>query len=288
MLTHFSWYFLSQLQGPQGCATMRVSSSVSQMGAVSRPPGSVMVIQTVRMAVTNTTPAHLAPAPPHSSAVTMEIVYYAAGFVMGTTTAGTWAMKETVPHRLSDVQAGSGNALATVCASTSPQCVTTLLTAPMVLTSLLSAVSLIPAFLVSLEHIFFVYHKDLIILLNFQVCWPPQIQLNSHIIWRTGSNSDLIWFDLTFFDCLYSENRSDTSRHKSFVLNVICLSLYSCVKIMHVCDSICINLKIICDFPFLPSSLLSDEPLPGRNKISIIGRNAASSLIHFQQTQYLY
>lgn len=80
---------LPQLLGPQGCATMRVSFSVSQMGAVSRLPGSVMVIQTVKMAATNTLPAHLAPAPPHSIAVTMETVCYAAGFVMGTTTAGT-------------------------------------------------------------------------------------------------------------------------------------------------------------------------------------------------------
>ncbi len=80
---------VSQLLGPQGCATMRVSSSVSQTGAVSRLPGSVMVIQTVRTAATNTMPVRLAPAPPHSSAVTMETVCYAAGFVMGTTTAGT-------------------------------------------------------------------------------------------------------------------------------------------------------------------------------------------------------
>lgn len=58
------------------------------MGAASHPPGSVTVIQTVRMAVTNTTLAHLALAPPHSSAVTMETVYYAAGFVMVTMTAG--------------------------------------------------------------------------------------------------------------------------------------------------------------------------------------------------------
>lgn len=65
------------------------------------------------------------------------------------------------------------------------------------------------------------------------------------------------------------------------MLNVICLSLDSCVKIMHVCDLTCINLKIICDFPFLPFSLLSDEPLPGRNNLSIIGRNAASSFDSF-------
>lgn len=63
-------------------------------------------------------------------------------------------MKETVPRRLSDVQAGSGSVLATVCASTSPQCATTHLTAPMVLTSLLSVVSLISATFVSLELIF--------------------------------------------------------------------------------------------------------------------------------------
>lgn len=57
-------------------------------------------------------------------------------------------MNETVPRHLSDVQAGSGSALATVCASTSPQCVTTLLTVPMVLTSLLFAVSF-----VSVDHV---------------------------------------------------------------------------------------------------------------------------------------
>lgn len=80
---------LSQLPGPQGCAIMRVSSSASQTGAVSRLLGNVMVIQTVKMAATNTMPAHLAPAPPHSSAVTMETVCYAVGFVTATTTAGT-------------------------------------------------------------------------------------------------------------------------------------------------------------------------------------------------------
>ena len=80
---------ISQPQGPQGCATMRLSSSVSQTGAVSPLPGSVMVIQTVRIAVTNTTPVPLAPAPPHSSAATMGTVCYAAGFVMGTMTAET-------------------------------------------------------------------------------------------------------------------------------------------------------------------------------------------------------
>ncbi len=73
------------------------------------------------------------------------------------------------------------------------------------------------------------------------------------------------------------------------MLNVTCLSLDSCVKIMHVCDFTCINLKIICDSPFLPFSLLSDEPLPGRNKLSIIGRNAASSYDSFStKTQNLY
>lgn len=77
------------LPGSQGCAIMRVSSSVSQTGVVSLLPGNVMVIQTVRMAATNTTPARLTPAPPHSSAVIMETVCYAVGFVMGTMTAGT-------------------------------------------------------------------------------------------------------------------------------------------------------------------------------------------------------
>lgn len=89
MLTCCLWSVLSQLLGPLGCATMRVSSSVSQMGAASRPAGSVMAIQTARMAAMNTTPARLAPAPPHFFAVIMEIVCYAVGFVMGTMTAGT-------------------------------------------------------------------------------------------------------------------------------------------------------------------------------------------------------
>lgn len=142
---------VSQLLGLLGCATMKVSSSANQMAAVSHQPGNVMAIQIVKMAVTNITPALLAPVPPRCSVVTTGTVCYAAGFATETTTAGTWAMKETVPRRLSDVPAGSGSAPATVCASTSPLCVTTLLTAPMVLTSLLSAVSLISAFLLSLQ-----------------------------------------------------------------------------------------------------------------------------------------
>lgn len=40
-----------------------------------------------------------------------------------------------------------------------------------------------------------------------------------------------------------------------------------------------INLKMICDFPFLLLSQLSDEPLPGRNKFLIIGRNAVLLII---------
>lgn len=59
----------------------------------------------------------------------------------------------------------------------------------------------------------------------------------------------------------------------------VCLWIH--VKIMHVCDLADINLTIICDFPFLLFSLLSDEPLPGRNKPSIIGRNAARSFDSF-------
>lgn len=73
----------------QGCATMRVSFNVSPMGAVCRRPGSVMVILTVRMAVTSITPVPRAPAPPPCSVATMETVYFAAGSVMGTMTAGT-------------------------------------------------------------------------------------------------------------------------------------------------------------------------------------------------------
>lgn len=77
------------LQGPPGCATMRVSFSVSLMAAVFRRHGSVMVTLTVRTVVTSTTPVPRAPVPPHSSAATMETVCYAAGFVMGTMTAET-------------------------------------------------------------------------------------------------------------------------------------------------------------------------------------------------------
>lgn len=83
----FSYAF--QPPGLQVCATMKVSSSASQTAAVSHLPGSVMVIQTVRTAAMNTTPAHLAPALPHSSGATTETVCYAVGFVMGTMTAGT-------------------------------------------------------------------------------------------------------------------------------------------------------------------------------------------------------
>lgn len=79
----------SQLPGPQGCATMRLSFSASQMGAVYHLHGNVMVTQTARMAVMNTTRARLAPALPHSSAVIMETACCAAGFVMETTIAGT-------------------------------------------------------------------------------------------------------------------------------------------------------------------------------------------------------
>lgn len=136
----------SQLQGPLGCATMKASSSVSQTGAVYRPPGSVTVTRTARTAATNTTPVRLAPVPPRSSAVTMGTVCCAAGFVMGTTTAGTGAMKGTVPRRRFDARACSGSVRATACASISPQFVTTLPTAPMVPTSLLSAVSRLYAF----------------------------------------------------------------------------------------------------------------------------------------------
>lgn len=62
---------------------------------------------------------------------------------------------------------------------------------------------------------------------------------------------------------------------------MLSVCLWIRVKIMHVCDLTCINLKMICDFPFLPFLLLSDEPLPGRNKLSIIDRNAASSFDSF-------
>lgn len=89
VLTRCFWHILSQLQGPQVCATTRVSSSASQTGAVSRPTGSVTVIPTARTAAMSTTPARLAPARPRSSAATMETACCAAGFATGTTTAGT-------------------------------------------------------------------------------------------------------------------------------------------------------------------------------------------------------
>lgn len=139
-------FYITQPLDLQGCATMRVNFSASPMGAVFRLCGSAMAIQTARMAAMNTTPARLVPALPHSSAAIMEIVCYAVGFVTETTTAGTWAMKETVLHHLSDVQAGSGSAPATVFASISPQFVTTRLTALMVLMSRHFAVSCIRCF----------------------------------------------------------------------------------------------------------------------------------------------
>lgn len=80
---------VSQLLGLLVCATMKVSSSANQTAAVSHQPGNVTAIQTVKMAATNTTPAHLAPVPPRCSAVTMGTVCYAAGFATATTTAGT-------------------------------------------------------------------------------------------------------------------------------------------------------------------------------------------------------
>lgn len=89
MLSWFVSIHLFQLLDHQGCATMRLSFSASQTEAVFHLPGSVMVTQTVKMAVMNTTPAHLAPALPHSSVVITETVCYRAGFVMGTMTAGT-------------------------------------------------------------------------------------------------------------------------------------------------------------------------------------------------------
>lgn len=134
--------FFPQPPGLQDCATMTVSFSASLMETVFHLLGSVMVTQTVRTAVTNTTPARLAPVHPHFSAVTMETACCAAGFVTETTTAGTWATNEIVPLHLFDVQAGSGSARDTVCVSTLQLCVTTLLTVPMVLMSLLSVVSL--------------------------------------------------------------------------------------------------------------------------------------------------
>lgn len=169
----FLFDFPLQPLEPQGCATMRVSSSVSQMGLVSRPHGSVTVIQTARTVATNTMPARLAPAPPHSFAVIMETACYAAGSVTATMTAGTWVMKETVPHHPSAVQAGSGNVLATVCASTWPRCVTTPPTVPMVLMSPLFAVSLNYSHVSQANISPFVNHKHLKIELHFPNMLTP-------------------------------------------------------------------------------------------------------------------
>lgn len=77
------------LPGPQGCATTRVSFSVNQTEAASHLHGSVTVIQTAKMAVMSTTPAHLAPALPRCSVAIMETACFAVGFAMGTTTAET-------------------------------------------------------------------------------------------------------------------------------------------------------------------------------------------------------
>ncbi len=100
-------------------------------------------------------------------------------------------MKETVPHRLSGVQAGSGSALVTACASTSPRCATTLPTAPMVLTSLLSAVSLISAFLVSLEHAVCLSERlDCFMTFRGLLTSSNSIKFSHHM--KTKSNSQLI------------------------------------------------------------------------------------------------
>lgn len=138
-------------------------------------------------------------------------------------------MNETVPLRLLDVQAGSGSALATVCASTSPQCVTTPPTAPMVLTSLLFAVS--PLFNVSWCRTCSERRDSLIT--SLLVC------LYFHTTRQTGSNSLLTLFSSTFLYFLCSVN---TSNFTSLNFCVECLSLDSFVKIMHVCDFTCVNL----------------------------------------------
>lgn len=222
----FLFDFPLQLLDPRGCATMRVSSSVSQMGLVSRPHGSVMVIQTARTAATNTTPARLAPAPPHSSAVIMETACYTAGSVTVTMTAGTWVMKETVPHRPFAVQAGSGNVLATVCASTWPQCVTTLLTVPTVLTSPLFAVSLISSRVSQAEISSFVYHKHLIIELHF-----PNMLTASNLIPHDEQDH---YPDLILVDIL-SAWKQERLHVGSCWVWCVCLCV-PVMKIMHVCD----------------------------------------------------
>ena len=57
------------------------------------------------------------------------------------------------------------------------------------------------------------------------------------------------------------------------MLGILC-SNHACV------DLVCNNLKVIYDFPFLPSSLLSDEPLPGRNNLNHWLNLTRVALIH--------
>lgn len=124
---------------------------------------------------------------------------------------------ETVPRRLSDVQAGSGSAPATACASTSPQCVTTLPTAPMVLTSLLYVVSLFSASVVlaSVGTRSLSTRKALFVLLHFRVCSSRSSQI--HMTNRIKLSTDFVQWNIFVV-----------------VLNVISLSLDSCVE-NHAC-----------------------------------------------------
>lgn len=70
------------------------------------------------------------------------------------------------------------------------------------------------------------------------------------------------------------QNVPNISERKGINSQILTVCLWILVfKSLHVCDLTCINLKMICDSPFLPFSQLSDEPLPGRNKPSIIARN---------------
>lgn len=96
-----------------------------------------------------------------------------------------------------------------------------------------------------------------------------------------------ILFDILLLPVFHKLKKPNVTKEICAELLLVC----ACIFVLKSCMCvilICINFKIICDFPFLPFSLLSDEPLPGRNKISIIGRNAASALIQFARTQCLY
>lgn len=120
---------------------MKASSSANQMEPACPLHGSVMVMQTVRIAQMSIMGVPHAHALPHSFAATTATVCIAAGYVMGIMTAAMAVMSVTALRHHSAAPAGSFSALATQCVSISPKCVIIHLTAQTELTSPHSAVS---------------------------------------------------------------------------------------------------------------------------------------------------